>query len=80
MKSLGGDIDLTDDDDTVSKIEITEALLRKKELANSDVLEVVNRITSQSAACHHKIPLLTIYIHGTPLHTRHQYIEKRNNY
>ena len=35
----------------------------------------VNRITSQSATCYHKISLL--FIHGTPLHIRNQYTEIR---
>ena len=30
MKSSGVDIDLTDDDDIVSKIQITDAILRNK--------------------------------------------------
>ena len=81
MKSPGVDIDLTDDDDTVSKIEITVPLLRnKRELVNSDALKVVNRITSNSVTCYHKIPLLTFCIHGTPLHTRNQYTKIRNKY
>ena len=52
------------------------------ELANSDVLKVENKITSQSATCCHKIPLLTIYIDRTPLglHIRNQYTEIRNKY
>ena len=57
-----------------------DALLRNRELANSDVLEVENRIASQSATCCHKMLLLTIYIHGTPLHKRNQYTEIRNKY
>ena len=47
---------------------------------HSDVIEVVNRITSQSVTCYHKISLLTIYIHETPPHIRNQYTEIRNKY
>ena len=61
MKSPGVSIDLTDDDNRVykaSKIEITDAkfITQQRELVNSDALEVVNKITSQSATCYHKIP------------------------
>ena len=40
----------------------------------------VNKIAPQSAICYHKIPLQTIYINGTPLNIRNQYIEIRNKY
>ena len=33
-------------------------------------IAVVNRITSHSATCYHKIQLLTIYKHGIPLHIK----------
>ena len=85
MKSPGIDIDLTDDDDTVlyikrAKLKLQTHYCVTKGVKNSDVLKVVNKITSQSATCYHKIPLLTIYIHETPLHTRNQYTEIRNKY
>ena len=37
----------------------------------------VNRITSQSATCYHKIPYYLYCIHGTPLHIRNQYTKTR---
>ena len=51
-------------------------LISKKKVFTSPV----NRIMSQSAICCHKISLLTIYIHQTPLHIRNQYTEIRNKY
>ena len=48
-----------------------------KGVANSDVLKVVNRITSQSATCYHKIPLLFIC---TEHYIRNQYTEIKNKY
>ena len=53
-----------------SKTEIADALLRynlQRELANSDVPKVVNRITSRSATCYPKISILFTY-------TEHHYI------
>ena len=46
-------------------------MTQQRGLAKSDVLEVVNRITSQSVTCYHKIPLLTINIQGGPIKCYH---------
>ena len=51
--------------------EITDALLRNKGSKQIQTfLKLQTGIASQSAACYHKIPLLPIYIHETPLHIR----------
>ena len=46
---------------TTAKLKLQMHYYVTKGAANSDVLKVVNRITTQSATCYHKIPLLFMY-------------------